>query len=178
MVLRERFELSKLRFLAAYVCQFHHHSIFWWHLRDLNSALPDWKSGVLTIRLRCRIGDSCENWTRVSRLRIRRRNHLTKEPYGGTGGTWTHTSKTDYSRISNPLSYQLGLPLRIWRLGRDSNPQPPDRQSGAPLCWATEPYLVVPIGIEPMTLGLWNQRSDLLSYGTIWWEVQDSNLSR
>ena len=59
----------------------------WWHLRDLNPALPDWKSSVLTIRLRCRIGDSCENWTRISGFRIRRRNHLNKEPCGGTGGT-------------------------------------------------------------------------------------------
>ena len=115
MVLRERFELSKPRSWDADVCLFHHRSIFWWHLRDSNSALPDWKSGVLTIRLRCRIGSSCENWTRVSGLRIRRRNHLTKEPYllgnidGGSDGT-----RTRNLLIDSQVLLSVELPSRIW----------------------------------------------------------------
>ena len=42
--------------------------ILWWHLRDLNPALPDWKSGVLTIRLRCRIFPSVRDVNRLSDL--------------------------------------------------------------------------------------------------------------
>ena len=37
--------------------------------------------------------------------------------------------------------------------------------------------LVVPTGIEPVTLGLWVLRSNQLSYGTTFWRKgQDSNL--
>ena len=37
--------------------------------------------------------------------------------------------------------------------------------------------LVVPTGIEPVTLGLWVLRSNQLSYGTtVWRKGQDSNL--
>ena len=122
-------------------------------MRGLNPQHPPWQGGTLPIELIPQKLDS---------ICLSGRGAPTRTESPGVGDRW-------FNQLTD-------TPILIWVERWGLNPRHQESQSCTLPTELRSTSLVLPEGIEPSSFGFSVQRSDLLSYRSIWRSGKDSNL--